>query len=126
MFSGVPCFSSRLKVTTKRGPIDFQIGTDLTLAVEPQASGSFGGCYRSAFPGNFCRDPLCQLADRAIVNQKVGFRLPQHVNEARRDDQAFRINHALRVRAIKFPDGSNAVAENRYVAGNPRIAQNHR
>ena len=45
-----------------------------------------------------------------------------HVDEARRDDEAARVDLAARLRARELPDGGDAVAADADVAGKPGIA----
>src|SRR5205814_3867183 len=49
----------------------------------------------STFAGDLGRYSLRDLADGAVINQQVHLRLPEHVNEARRNYQPFNVDGAL-------------------------------
>ena len=79
--------------------------------------------YRSTFPGNLRRDSLRELTQRAIVDQQIRLGLPQHIYKARRNNQTFGIDHALRVNSIELSDCSNAISTNGDIAGHPWISR---
>ncbi len=78
---------------------------------------------RSAFAGDLRRDSLRKLAQRAIVDQQVGFGLSEHIDKARRNNQTFGVDYPLRVNAFEPSDGSDVIATNSNVAGHPGISR---
>src|SRR5581483_2789785 len=78
---------------------------------------------RVAFAGDLGRNALRELAHGAVVNEQVGLRLAEHVNEARRDDEAARLDNARRGCALRrAADEGDLVAADADVAVEPWVA----
>src|SRR6266545_988879 len=79
---------------------------------------------RPAFPRHFGGDSLSHLAEHPVVHQDARFRLAEHVDEPRRDDEAGHVERLARPEAAfaQKADGGDAVAADRDVAGVARIA----
>src|SRR5260370_6319480 len=96
------------EIAIESGPINGEF-----VLVEKQLLGRDGFfILRSdgpAFARNFRSDPLGELAQRTIVEEKRNFGLSKHVNEARSDDAALRIDLALRARFTQITYGRHAI-----------------
>ena len=69
----------------------------------------------TAFTRYLSRNPLRQLADRTIINEQRKLRLPQHVDESRRNDPAARVNHPTRGHTVEVADRNDPFAANPYI-----------
>src|SRR5207247_864751 len=67
-------------------------------------------------------DSLANFALRIAVFEKKKIGVRVHVDEARRDDEAFGIDYALRRARKRAADGDQSIAANRHLAVEPRVA----
>ena len=74
---------------------------------------------RTAFAGELGGDALKDFGRQMRVHQDGQLGLAEHVNEARRDDHAVRVNGALGLRRAQKADGGDASVANADVAGVP-------
>ena len=78
---------------------------------------------RFAFAGDLRGHALGQFADRLLVDQQVELRLPQHVDEAGRDDESGGIDGALGSHArTGMADKRDTIPDNAHVGIGPRIS----
>jgi hypothetical protein len=74
---------------------------------------------RIALAGNFRSDPLENLRRQARVDQNRELRLSEHVDKARRDDLAARVNRALARCGRQIANGRDLPVANAYICGVP-------
>ena len=78
---------------------------------------------RLAFAGDLRGHALGQFADRLLVHQQIELRLPQHVDETRRDDESGGIDGALgRHARTGMANEGNAITDDANVGIGPWIA----
>jgi hypothetical protein len=93
---------------------------ELLLLVE---DGLVEGRDALALAGDLGGDALGELAGRLLVDEQVHLRLPQHVDEARGDDQASGVEGALGCGVLAgAPHEDDAVADDAHVGVDPGIA----
>ena len=110
------------EIAVERGPIDREL-----VLVEKRLlrrDGFF--ILRSdgpAFAGNFRGDSLGKFAQRTIVEEKRHFRLAEHINKARSDNAALRIDFALGMGFTQIADSRNAITADSNIRGEPGITR---
>ena len=111
-----------LEILFQRTPI----GSHVKVLLDIGALGIefvVGGRDRSAFAGDLGGHALGQFADRLLIDEQVELGLPQHVDEAGRDDQSGGIDGALRFHAgTSAANKRNAVADDADVGISPRVS----
>ena len=115
-------FGQALEISLQRGPVRGEMEVLViisALLIEHVVGGSDG----VAFAGDFGGDALRQFADCLLVDEQVGFRLAEHVDEAGRNDQPFGIDRALgNERGIGLAYEGDAISDNAHVGIDPGIA----
>ncbi len=75
----------------------------------------------AAFAGDFRGNALRELAQRTIVEEERDFGLAEHVNEARSDDAAFRIDFSFSMGFAQIANCGEAIATYSDIGGIPGI-----
>ena len=105
-------FLETLEVFVERAPVDSETKTSekvfllFDLAFVDRRD-------RLAFAGDLSRHTHHHFAHRAWIDQQVRFRLAQHVDEARRDDETLRVDRARRGGLRQLADTHDAIAFDR-------------
>src|SRR6266566_164519 len=115
-------FFQPLEILIQGGPVDLQM-VPVQLGLELSQCASILRSNRSALTSDFSCYALRKLAQRAVVDEQIEFRLTEHVDKARRDNQARSIDDTIGLSIVKLANGGDAVAANRYVAGSPWISR---
>ena len=111
-----------LEILLQRGPIRSEMEVLVVIRVL-LIQHVVGGSDGVAFAGDLGSDALRQLADRLLVDEQVGFRLAEHVDEAGRDDQTFGVDGALGdQRGISLAHECHAISDDADVGVDPGIA----
>src|SRR6185503_20398506 len=77
---------------------------------------------RSPLAGQLGRDPLRRLAQHLGIHQDRVLALPEHVDDAGGDDEAAHVEDAPRLFRIDATDGRDAIACDRDIGREPRVA----
>ena len=104
-----------VQVFVERRPGDVELDVPLLLAVQSLHLG-IERAHRLALAEDLERHPLLDVAERAAVLDQRFVRPAQHVDEARRDGEATRIDLGLALRIGERTNRRNAVAEDRDVS----------
>ena len=117
---GRALFFQALEVAVERGPVNREL---VVIQKRLHWRNGFLILRRDGAPfaGNFRGDSLRELAERAIVEQQRDFRLPEHIDETRRDDAALRIDFTLGVCVMQIANRRDASAAHGDISGKPRV-----